>query len=122
MVCNAPAEVPVRTGKANGALSRWKAVVAPGLCGEHRRRRQQWRWLGWFLLLVSLPCLIAGPTEMIQAGSAVLLFAGIFIKTNLVPSISAVRVDDETIELKGFREAFLASLPTEPPPSTETAI
>lgn len=135
--CNAPAETPVKSRKiywhrpviyffillnlliyAIAALiARKQATVSPGLCTEHRKRRQLGLAIGWGGALLGLAMLFGGLAMESGAVAGLGLFpllgsliAGPLLARIVVP----VRIDTDYVRLKGCGDAFLAGLPTFP--------
>lgn len=98
-------------------IVRKKAVVAPGLCSAHKKRRRIGIAIAWALLLAGFALVIHGAVNGRAAGT----FAGIvLILIALLVSVSAVRIlrpnriDAKYIRLKGCGSAFLDSMPPFP--------
>jgi len=132
--CNADAEQPVRARMLYwhtpwmyilvlisiliyiivALIARKSVSVSPGLCTEHRVLRRNVILGSWLAALAGFGLIgvaisrSSGPPALL--GAAVLIGALVFgmIKGRI---IYAARIDQNRIELKGFGEAFLASLP-----------
>lgn len=95
-------------------IARKSISVSPGLCSEHRLLRRNVILGSWLAALAGIG-LISGAIDqsswpLALLGAAALVGAIVFgmLKGRI---IHATRIDQNRIELKGFGEAFLASLP-----------
>lgn len=95
-------------------IARKSISVSPGLCTEHRLLRRNVILGSWLAALVGIGLISAAINQsswsIALLGAAVLVGAIVFgmIRGRIV---YATRIDQNRIELKGFGEAFLASLP-----------
>lgn len=95
-------------------IARKSARISPGLCSEHRRQRNNVIVGSLLAALCGIGLVVFGISNSNGGaglmGALVLLAAIIFgmVKGRLV---YATRIDANRISLKGFGEAFLASLP-----------
>lgn len=95
-------------------IARKRARVTPGLCSEHRRRRNQLLIGSWLGALTGLGLLVIGIVESevligLLGGLALLVAAIVGSAKGRI--VYAVRIDTNRIALKGCGDAFLASLP-----------
>jgi len=95
-------------------IVRKSGTIDPGLCPQHRKARTLWIAAGWGGALLGIGVAITGLAgDSCGLGIAgALLFLGAII-TSLIQArvLYPVRIDPETIRLKGAGAAFLASLP-----------
>jgi hypothetical protein len=131
--CNADAEQPIKERKVYWhtpwlyllilislliylfvvLIARKRARISPGLCSEHRQRRNQYLIGSWLVILTGIGLFfIAFSRSSAAAGllGAVLLLGGIIVGMLKARIVYAVRIDTSRIALKGCGEAFLASL------------
>ena len=136
--CNGPAALPTKTRRVYwhhwavylvvlvnillyvivALFMRKKAVVAPGLCASHKRRRTIALAIGWSGVAASVTLVFAGLTGTIHPIFAALGLL-LLLVTLLAVSVSgrivhACRIDEDYIRLKGCKLAFLDSLPPFP--------
>jgi len=94
---------------------RKKAVIHIGLCEAHRQQRK-WVIAGsWLAALAGLALVIAGAigsgeTTIIIAG-IILFLGGAIVGAIKGPVVSAAKIENEVVWLKGVGPAFLADLP-----------
>jgi len=132
--CNEPSEEPTKSRRiywhspwlyllilANiliyavvAVIVRKKAVVAPGLCSAHKKRRRTGIAVAWTLLIAGLALMLMG----IESGKAVvavvgllLILVALLVSTNVTRIVRAKRIDTQYIQLKGCGAAFLDSMP-----------
>ncbi len=95
-------------------IVRKQAVVNPGLCAAHKRRRLAGILGGWAGVVLGLGLLIFGVADdsgwTALAGVA-LFFGGLFGGMVLAYLVSPARVDKDAVRLRGCGSAFLESLP-----------
>ena len=132
--CNEPAQAPTKERKvywhhpwayvlilANiliyaivASLIRKKAIVNPGLCQAHKKKRATGLWIGWGGGLTGALLLFgAGVNEhpaMATLG-VLLLLASLVAAIVLTRIVFPQRIDPEIIRLRGCGPAFLDSLP-----------
>lgn len=132
--CNEPAEEPTRSRKVYwhspwiyllivvnlliyivvALIARKRAVVAPGLCGVHKKRRRIGIGIAWALLLGGIAVVFVGAVrggpDGAVAGVLLILVAAI-VSTRVTPILRARRIDAQYVRLKGCGAAFLDSLP-----------
>jgi len=95
-------------------IARKSASVSPGLCTEHRALRRNVIFGSWLAALAGFGLIGVAISQSsglpALLGALVLIGALVFglIKGRI---IHAAHIDQNRIELKGFGEAFLASLP-----------
>ena len=96
---------------------RKKAVVAPGLCREHRARRRWIITLGWLGALGSLLEAIvtgtSGSTGLMALGILV-FFLSIILSMIFARIVYPKRIDKTYVRLKGCGSEFLDALPQLP--------
>ncbi len=99
------------------AIVRKRAIVAPGLCVQHKRRRRNALLVGWggFALGIAL-FFAAGATEsengpMLVLAGIVSILAGIVWGIAFARVVYAKRIDELHVRLGGCGAAFLDSLP-----------
>jgi hypothetical protein len=97
-------------------IVRKKAMVKPGLCAAHRRRRNRWILAGWLSPVAILGlALLAG--SLTQNGAAVASLAilpiliAIVLSVNKAQLLVATRIDERYVQVKGCGEPFLAGFP-----------
>jgi hypothetical protein len=132
--CNAPAGTPIKARTLYwhhpalyvialfalliylivAVIVRKKAVLSPGLCPVHQRRRTLGLLLGWLSPIAGVVLLIMGGSSdycsvMVVGGLLIMggLIAGVVLARILYPE----RIDDAFVRLKGAGPAFLDSLP-----------
>lgn len=95
---------------------RESAVIRPGLCRWHRRRRTAALIMGFVALIAMLRVAFshAGSVEVLLGGVAI-GFLVIVVTAWIARTLRPSRIDGHTIRLKGAGAAFLASLPTRAP-------
>jgi hypothetical protein len=125
--CNAPAELPKKPMGFHWhprviffSLFRMMSTrieLAPGLCTQHRQRRDLGLGVGWGGALLSAMLLIIGAAlenlELMLIGFLMILFSmagGVFMSRVLVP----LEITKELARFKGCGKAFLDSLPIFP--------
>jgi hypothetical protein len=135
--CNEPADAPTKARKVYwhhpavyllilinilvyalvGAIVRKRAVVAPGLCVAHKKRRRLAITSGWagFSLGVALAAwgfrkatASSGVTALV---GVLLAFVSILAGVRLARIVYAQRIDRSYVRLKGCGPAFLDALP-----------
>lgn len=134
--CNEPSEEPTKSRKlywhspwlyllilANiliyaivAIIVRKKAVVAPGLCSDHKRRRRNAIITAWTLLIAGFALLsmgIAGK-PLAAAGGLLLILAALIVSASVTRIVRAKRIDAQYVRLKGCGTAFLDSMPPFP--------
>jgi hypothetical protein len=132
--CNEPAEEPTKSHRVYwhspwiyllilvniliyaviAVIVRKKAVVAPGLCSAHKRRRRIGIAIAWVLLLggVALLSIGVGNGEAAGIGGGVLLMlVAVLVSMNAARILRPKRIDDQYVRLKGCGVAFLDSIP-----------
>jgi hypothetical protein len=132
--CNEPAEEPTKTRKVYwhnpwlyllillnliiyavvAAIVRKKALVAPGLCAAHKKRRRIGIGIAWALLIAGVALLMVGvksggPGSI--AGGLLLILTAALVSTSVTRILRPKRIDAEYIRLKGCGPAFLDSMP-----------
>jgi hypothetical protein len=135
--CNEPAEEPTKSRKVYwhnpwiyllivvnlliyavvALIVRKKAVVAPGLCSVHKRRRRIGIAIAWAVFLAGVASICMGVRNGDSAGlgGGMLLIllsalAGVIVSRIL----RANRIDAKYVRLKGCGSAFLDSMPPFP--------
>ena len=98
---------------------RKKAIVAPGLCSEHKKRRQTALILVWTGFLAGLALVLVMMSGSGDAGTLMLIAMLLWIATAIGGVIFArivypKRIDKSHVRLKGCGAAFLDSLPQFP--------
>jgi hypothetical protein len=136
--CNEPADEPTKDRKVYwhhpgwyafiliniiiyaivGTIVRKRAVVAPGLCVAHKKRRRLALTLGWGGFGLGLVAIFAGaalpePGVLLAIGILLLLSA---VLTSIIMGriVYASRIDKSHVRLKGCGAEFLDSLPPLP--------
>jgi hypothetical protein len=95
-------------------IVRKKAVVAPGLCQQHKQRRSRVLLLGWLGIIVGLGMLVYGasndgPGVMILG--VLVCLVSIILCLILARIVYPKRIDKAFVRLKGCGEDFLNTLP-----------
>src|SRR5262245_24668688 len=93
------------------------AVVSPGLCADHKRRRRNVIAVAWIGGLAGMLLIYAGINSSDGAQGAIGFFAtliSIVLGTAMGRIVHAARIDDQYVRLKGCGEPFLATLPEFP--------
>lgn len=132
--CNDPAAEPTKTRKVYwhnpwvyvlilvnlliyfvvALIIRKKAVIAPGLCSTHKRRRAVGIGIAWVILLGSLALMgagVANGSANESVGGILLILVAVLVSMRVTPILRARRIDSEYVRLKGCGAAFLDSLP-----------
>jgi hypothetical protein len=136
--CNEPAHDPTKTRKVFwhspwlyllllfnfiifaivALVVRKKALIAPGLCAEHKKRRRNALIVGWFGSLGGFVALTVGASSALGVWGALM---GLFITIGSIivgmvygRIVYASKIDGEHVRLKGCGEPFLGSLPDFP--------
>jgi hypothetical protein len=124
--CNEPAEEPTKSRRVYwhspwiylliiinlliylvvALIVRKKAVVAPGLCSAHKRRRLVGIAMAWTLLLAGIALLFIGGTLVIVAA--------LVVSVSVARVLRPKRIDAQYVRLKGCGVAFLDSMPPFP--------
>ena len=135
--CNEPAEEPTRTRKVYwhspwlylliilnlliyavvAAIVRKKAIVRPGLCSAHKRRRRIGIAVAWTLLLGGVALLLMGVGNGrpdISFSGILAIIAALIVSANVTRILRANRIDAQYVRLKGCGPAFLDSMPPFP--------
>jgi hypothetical protein len=95
-------------------IVRKKAVVAPGLCSEHKKRRRIGIGIAWALLIAGFALMFTGiPTAKGAAviGGLLLIMVALLVSANVSRIVRANRIDAQYVRLKGCGPAFLDSMP-----------
>ncbi|MGH8294687.1 MAG: hypothetical protein ACRETZ_04185 [Steroidobacteraceae bacterium] len=95
-------------------IVRKKAVVAPGLCSPHKKRRRIGIAIAWALLLAGCALLIMGSANGGPAGMSagiLLILVALLVGVSVVRILRPNRIDAQYIRLKGCGSAFLDSMP-----------
>jgi hypothetical protein len=132
--CNKPSEEPTKDRKvywhspwlylliiANiliyaivAVIVRKKAIVAPGLCSAHKRRRRKGISFAWTLLIAGFALLFKSVTTRtgigVLGGLLLILLAAI-VSTIVTRILRPKRIDAQYVRLKGCGPAFLDSMP-----------
>lgn len=98
-------------------IVRKKAIVAPGLCSQHKKHRRYSIALAWILLIAGFAVLVMGTSgEMPLAalGGFLLFLAAIIVSATFTRIVRAKRIDAQYVRLKGCGAAFLDSMPPFP--------
>ena len=135
--CNEPAEEPTKTRRVYwhspwiyglivvnfliyavvALIVRKKAVVAPGLCSAHKRRRRIGIGIAWTLLIAGLALLFmgigSGKPGGTLAGILLILVAAV-LSTIVTRILRPKRIDAQYVRLKGCGGTFLDSMPPFP--------
>jgi hypothetical protein len=91
---------------------RKKATVAPGLCAEHRTRRRLWIAAGWLSPVVAVLMMsIASNSAAVVSSAFMVILVGIIAAVIQSQIVTATRIDEGYVYLKGCGEPFLATLP-----------
>ncbi|HEX5462179.1 MAG TPA: hypothetical protein VFX20_19595 [Steroidobacteraceae bacterium] len=95
-------------------IVRKKAVVAPGLCSAHKKRRLTGIVTAWALLIAGFALMFMGITGG-KPGVAVvgllLILVALLVSASVTRIVRAKRIDAQYIQLKGCGAAFLDSMP-----------
>ena len=100
-------------------IVRKKAVLHVGLCEHHRQQRKAALWAGWGGVLGGIGLIIAGAAMasgwLALLGAIALLAGGIYgaIKGTI---ISATKIENEIVWVRGVHADFLSQLPEWPGP------
>jgi len=95
-------------------IVRKSAVVYPGLCDEHLKRRRWVIGLSWLGVLVGIAVMLGGlaqDRDLVGALGIVMLFITIVLGMILSRIVYPKRIDKEYVRLKGCGAEFLDSLP-----------
>ena len=131
--CNEPAEEPTKNRKVYwhspwlyllilfnliiyaivAAIVRKKAVVAPGLCSAHKKRRRIGITIIWVAVVAGFAVMFAGPAG-IFAGVLAVLVALIVSTTSMIRILRPRRIDERYVRLTGCGSEFLDSMPQFP--------
>lgn len=132
--CNEPAEEPTKTRKVYwhsswlyllillniviyavvAAIVRKRAIVAPGLCTAHKKRRRLGIAIAWALLIAGVALLIMGVANGEAggiAGGPLLILVAILVSMSTTRILRPKRIDAQYVRLKGCGPAFLDSMP-----------
>ena len=132
--CNEPAEEPTKNRRVYwhspwiyllilvniliyavvALIVRKKAMVAPGLCSAHKRRRRVGIVIAWVLLLGGVALLFFGVANGDGAGvggGVLLMLVAVLVSMNVARILRPKRIDDQYVRLKGCGAAFLDSIP-----------
>jgi MFS family permease len=135
--CNEPAEEPQKIRKVYwhhptlyllfffwaivyfivALIVRKSAEIDPGLCTEHRKKRQRWIAIGWIGSLSGLLLLpVIATTLQLDSGWWMVLGAVCFFGFAIVGIVKSrilypKRIDDRFVRLSGAGDDFLDSLP-----------
>jgi hypothetical protein len=136
--CNEPADEPTKARKVYwhhpgvyafvliniiiyaivGMIVRKRAIVAPGLCVAHKKRRKLGLTLGWGGFVLGLVSIFAGVAGRQQgtlfAFGLLLLFSAALVGIVMGRIVYASKIDKSQIWLKGCGAEFLDSLPPLP--------
>lgn len=132
--CNEPAEEPTKNRRVYwhspwiyllillnlliyalvAVIVRKKAMVAPGLCSEHKKRRRIVIGIAWAVLVAGVALMIVG-IENHQSVSAVvsllLILVAAVMSTTVTRILRPNRIDAQYVRLKGCGSPFLDSMP-----------
>ena len=102
-------------------LARRRVKLHPALCAAHAAARRRGLWTGVGILLLGLLVLfssaakeaagISGLREGLLLAGTLLLLAALWVASRVPASLSAARIDDQAVRIRGAGEPFLASLP-----------
>lgn len=95
-------------------IVRKKAVVAPGLCSEHKKRRRIGIAISWALLIAGFALMFMGiPMAKGAAvlGGLLLILVALLVSVSVSRIVRAKRIDAQYVRLKGCGPAFLDSMP-----------
>jgi hypothetical protein len=103
-------------------LLRQKANIKVGLCRERIVRRRWSIGCAWLISIAGVVLCVGGIANSLPSNSAwivsvaggLILIAGLMIGIILVPVVTAARITERYVWLKGVDLAFLASLPPFP--------
>lgn len=132
--CNGPSEEPTKSRRiywhspwlyllilANiliyavvALIVRKKAIVAPGLCSEHKKRRRIGIGIAWTLLIAGFALMfmgITGTKGLAVGGGLLLILVALLVSANVSRIVRANRIDAQYVRLKGCGPAFLDSMP-----------
>ncbi len=135
--CNEPAEEPTKSRRVYwhspwiyllillniiiyavvAVIVRKKAMVAPGLCSAHKRRRRMGIGIAWTLLLGGFALMftgIGGDKPAGIAGGLLLILVAVIVSTSVTRIVRPKRIDAQYVRLKGCSPAFLESMPPFP--------
>jgi hypothetical protein len=135
--CNEPADEPTKTRTVSWynpwllllilagiivwaivvMFARKHAVVSPGLCAEHKRRRRNVIAAAWIGVLAGILLMYAGISTSSSAQGAIGFVAtliSIVLGIAMGRVVHAARIDDQYVRLKGCGEPFLETLPDFP--------
>jgi hypothetical protein len=136
--CNEPADEPTKMRKVYwhhpgvyalilinlivyaivAAIVRKKALVAPGLCAEHKKRRRLGLAIGWGGVLAGIGLIVWGFEDADHVGyvplGCLVLLTGMILGIFLSRVVVARRIDKSYVWLKGCGAEFLDSLPPLP--------
>lgn len=91
-----------------------KATVEVGLCEAHRRRRNKGRALGWgafAMFVLGIAVSVVSGNGLFVAAGILLLLAGLVCAVVMTGTVSAAKIDDRVVWLKGVSPVFLDGLP-----------
>lgn len=94
------------------AIVRKKAIVAPGLCSAHKKRRRIGISVAWAMLLAGFALLFMGKLALV--GGLLLILIALLVSVSATRIVRAIRIDAQYIRLKGCGSAFLDSMPPFP--------
>jgi hypothetical protein len=134
--CNEPAEEPTKIRKVYwhhtgvyalilinliiyaivAAIVRKRALVAPGLCARHKKRRQLGLFIGWGGLVAGIALMFAGGSDQGAYLGLGILLVLVSALTGMIVSrvLVARKIDQDYVWLKGCGAEFLDSLPPLP--------
>ena len=135
--CNEPAEEPTRKRRLYwhnpwlyvlvavnliiyaivAAIVRKKAVVAPGLCSMHKKRRRTGIAIAWAILLAGVAFIAMGAAKGSAGGlggGMILMLVAILVGIFTSRILRANRIDAKYVRLKGCGAPFLDSMPPFP--------
>jgi hypothetical protein len=138
--CNQPADEPTKARKVYwhhpavyllvlinvllyaivGVIVRRRAVVAPGLCAEHKKRRRMAILLGWVGFITGIALLTWGFRDSTVGGGQFLVTGILLVLLSILASIILARIvyaqkiDRSYVRLKGCGPEFLDTLPRFP--------
>jgi hypothetical protein len=137
--CNEPADEPTKVRKVHwhapawyllillniiiyavvAAIVRKRALVAPGLCAAHKKRRRLGVAAAWIVLGLGLVLLFMGFSDQVSTpvvGAVGMLLILVSALVGIIASriLTARKIDENYVWLKGCGPEFLDSLPPLP--------
>jgi hypothetical protein len=94
---------------------RKKALVSPGLCARHLGRKRAYVWVGWSSLALWIGLLFWSAGSNVHVSAMPLIVTGLILLSLVMlfaaRTVTAARITDDEVRLRGCGKAFLDSLP-----------